>query len=206
MIDLKKDKEYILKYNDSADKGHRKIITIVPIKVLHDKVQKTVITAIDISTFSEVTIDENSISDLTVINPVTNIELFTMYINYKNFVNPGPNQDLLYAKEVKRQIKTTLHEREYVSYGSGKLEAYDYSKMYEILDIDESKFKYKIGQLYKTLNNDEVKVLARTNLKGYECILCSDKRYRYDRSTNQHDSGRCTGTSWEFPSINNLRG
>lgn len=45
-----------------------------------------------------------------------------------------------------------------------------------------------------TQDGQLVKVLSRTTLRGYECLECSDGRYRYDRSTGSYDAGRCTGS------------
>ncbi len=55
-------------------------------------------------------------------------------------------------------------------------------------------YKYNVGSTYMTQEGALVKVLSRTDLKGYECLECSDGRYRYDRSTHSSDAGRCTGT------------
>lgn len=57
-------------------------------------------------------------------------------------------------------------------------------------------FMYEIGQTYVTVAGYAVKVTGRTTLKGYECLECSDGKYRYDRSTSNSDAGRCTGGDW----------
>lgn len=65
-------------------------------------------------------------------------------------------------------------------------------------------FMFKIGQAYTTQAGDTVTVLGRTELVGYECLVCSDGRHRYDRSTHSADAGRCTGTDHEYTSPHNF--
>lgn len=67
-------------------------------------------------------------------------------------------------------------------------------------------FHYKIGQTYKTQNDKLVTVLARTDLKGYECLECSDGIYRYDRSNVEYNSdwGRVTGSAHDYSDGNNF--
>lgn len=84
------------------------------------------------------------------------------------------------------------------------MEKFDYDKMYEMLDIDDSKFSYEIGKEYPLQNGSIVKILGRTETIGYECLICSDGKYRYDRSTNPVCDGRCTGTCTEFTNEFNL--
>lgn len=57
-------------------------------------------------------------------------------------------------------------------------------------------FMYEVGKTYVTVAGYAVKVTGRTTLKGYECLECSDGKYRYDRSTGSDDAGRCTGGDW----------
>ena len=59
-------------------------------------------------------------------------------------------------------------------------------------------FTYEVGKSYKTQAGESVTVLSRTETKGYECLECSDGRYRYDRSTRNSDAGRCTGTDHDY--------
>ncbi len=65
-------------------------------------------------------------------------------------------------------------------------------------------FQFEVGQTYKTQVGEEVKVLGRTEIKGYECLECSDGRYRYDRSTHSEDAGRCTGTNHDYSCPHNF--
>lgn len=62
-------------------------------------------------------------------------------------------------------------------------------------------FMYEVGQTYVTVAGYAVKVTGRTMLKGYECLECSDGKYRYDRSTSNSDAGRCTGGDWSDDSF-----
>lgn len=66
-------------------------------------------------------------------------------------------------------------------------------------------FTYKIGWTYKTQEGKLVKVLGRTELKGYECLECSDGVYRYDRSTHNEDAGRVTGTCHKYSDPRNFK-
>lgn len=66
-------------------------------------------------------------------------------------------------------------------------------------------FKFEIGKEYKTQAGETVTVLGRTDLRGYECLICSDGRYRYDRSTpDDSDAGRCTGTAHDYSCPHNF--
>ena len=66
-------------------------------------------------------------------------------------------------------------------------------------------FMFEVGKTYTTKQGDEVTVLGRTDLKGYECLECSDGRYRYDRSTHNEDAGRCTGTDHAYTNRHNFK-
>ena len=68
-----------------------------------------------------------------------------------------------------------------------------------------SEFKYKVGETYETQAGDFVKVINRTDLKGYECLVCMDGRHRYDRSTGNADAGRCTGTAHDYSCEHNFK-
>ena len=65
-------------------------------------------------------------------------------------------------------------------------------------------FMFQVGEIYKTQAGEEVLVLYRTEKRGYECLECSDKRYRYDRSTHNSDAGRCTGTNHDYSCPHNF--
>lgn len=65
-------------------------------------------------------------------------------------------------------------------------------------------FMFEVGKDYKTLDGNTITVMGRTAIKGYECLICSDNRYRYDRSDNSSDAGRCTGTAHDYSCGHNL--
>lgn len=66
-------------------------------------------------------------------------------------------------------------------------------------------FMFEVGKEYETQEGAKVMVLSRTDLVGYECLECSDGRYRYDRSTNSLDAGRCTGTDHDYSYPHNFK-
>lgn len=66
-------------------------------------------------------------------------------------------------------------------------------------------FKFVVGESYKTQGGLTIKVLGRTNPKGYECLICSDGIYRYDRSTHSLDAGRVTGTDHDYSCPDNFK-
>lgn len=66
-------------------------------------------------------------------------------------------------------------------------------------------FIFEVGKTYKTQKGKRVKVLGRTDHKGYECLICSDKKHRYDRSTHSTDSGRVTGTDHDYSYPDNFK-
>lgn len=80
----------------------------------------------------------------------------------------------------------------------------DHLKIIDYCKIDQSEYMFTVGKIYRTQLNREVKILGRTYIKGYECLICSDGKYRYDRSTNNLDSGRGTGTNGEYLHPHNL--
>jgi hypothetical protein len=67
-----------------------------------------------------------------------------------------------------------------------------------------SPFKYVVGQQYLTQAGKWITVLGRTTTRGYETLICSDKRHRYDRSTDSVDAGRCTGTHHDYSYPHNI--
>ena len=71
--------------------------------------------------------------------------------------------------------------------------------------ITQTPFLFKIGKTYETQAGEMVTVLRRTKSKGYECLECSDERYRYDRSTHRSDSGRVTGTPHDYSYPHNFK-
>ncbi len=70
-------------------------------------------------------------------------------------------------------------------------------------------FKFEVGKVYKTKIGHSVLVLSRTGCDGsepagYECLVCSDGKHRYDRSTNNSDAGRVTGTKHDYSCPDNF--
>lgn len=68
----------------------------------------------------------------------------------------------------------------------------------------KKQFKFKVGHTYTTQTGQLVKVVGRTKLKGYECLICNDGKHRYDRSTHNSDAGRVTGTCHEYTHPDNF--
>lgn len=66
-------------------------------------------------------------------------------------------------------------------------------------------FKFIIGRTYETQSGKLVKVLGRTRSVGYECLRCSDGKYRYDRSTTNVGAGRVTGTNHDYSDPDNFK-
>ncbi len=63
-----------------------------------------------------------------------------------------------------------------------------------------SPFHFRIGRTYKTISGKRIKIIGRTRrYKGYECLNCSDGKYRYDRSTSNFDAGKVTGRPMDYP-------
>lgn len=74
----------------------------------------------------------------------------------------------------------------------------------------KTQFKFKVGASYLTQRGELVKVLGRVNTrqpwgKGYECLRCSDRKHRYDRSTSSEDAGRVTGTPHDYSCLDNFK-
>lgn len=60
-------------------------------------------------------------------------------------------------------------------------------------------FKYEVGKEYECQNGAMVKVLGRHDkYKGYESLICSDGKHRYDRSDHSVDAGRVTGSAHDY--------
>lgn len=72
--------------------------------------------------------------------------------------------------------------------------------------MSDQKYMFEVGKQYETQAGDLVTVLGRTtDVPGYECLVCSDDRYRYDRSTHSVDAGRCTGTPHDYSYPHNFK-
>lgn len=65
-------------------------------------------------------------------------------------------------------------------------------------------FMFEVGKTYKTQWGDDVTVIGRTDTKGFECLVCSDGKHRYDRSTDSSDAGRVTGTDHDYSYPHNI--
>lgn len=68
-----------------------------------------------------------------------------------------------------------------------------------------SPFQFVVGETYETQRGELVTVTDRTDIKGYECLECSDGKYRYDRSTSNGDAGRVTGTNHDYSCPDNFK-
>lgn len=66
-------------------------------------------------------------------------------------------------------------------------------------------FVFEVGKSYETQDGKMIKVLGRTELKGYECLICDDNKHRYDRTTNSMDAGRVTGTDHDYSCPDNFK-
>lgn len=66
-------------------------------------------------------------------------------------------------------------------------------------------FMFEAGKEYETQEGKRVFVSGRTKLVGYECLVCSDGIYRYDRSTHSVDAGRVTGTDCDYSCPQNFK-
>jgi len=69
-----------------------------------------------------------------------------------------------------------------------------------------SPFRFGVGQTYETQAGNRVTVIDRyTKFKGYECLVCSDGKHRYDRSNDSNDAGRVTGTAHDYSDPANFK-
>lgn len=66
-------------------------------------------------------------------------------------------------------------------------------------------FKYNVGETYELQDGTFIVVLGRTDLKGHECLICSDGVHRYDRSVTSSDAGRVTGTDHDYSYPKNIK-
>ena len=149
-IKFKKDKEYFIKTNNRTFK-YRVIVS----KVVTEMIEKVLTqVAIVVNTTDGDNSKTIKLSDITmVIEPVSNIEIFQMWTNWNNANNPDCIfYNKAYANELRSKISKTLKERSYVMYGTGKLEAFDYKKMYEMRnDIKSENFKFNLSYFSNSL-------------------------------------------------------
>ena len=90
------------------------------------------------------------------------------------------------------------------SFGKNAITMNDYIRFEKYAKIDTSLFTYQIGKIYRTQENREIKIVGRTYLTNYECVLGSDGVYRYDRSKDKKDTGRTCGTNMEYFNPKNI--
>ena len=131
---FRKENEYIIE-----------IIPQHPLRLICIKVKKKVKGEIESYTFNNPVTNETSTylvketnRFLKVIEPVDNLEMFKMYINWLNFKREGLHQDLVFAKQIAEKIINILKERSYVMYGAGSWVDYDFRKRDEILNIEDN--------------------------------------------------------------------
>lgn len=68
------------------------------------------------------------------------------------------------------------------------------------------RYKAVVGQSYQTQSGDMITVLGRSDESwGYETLICSDGRHRYDRSYHHEDAGRVTGTDHDYSCPDNIK-
>lgn len=130
-MEFRKEKEYIL---FDGDKSPVRFI-VSKVKTAEDNSFKEITYKVGDQT---VTFKTTEIEGLVFIEPIDNVAIFTMYINWMNHLRPGIHQDLLFAEQVKKSIKQTLITRSYVKEGTGKFTDYDFNllnKMFPSLSL-----------------------------------------------------------------------
>ncbi len=69
-----------------------------------------------------------------------------------------------------------------------------------------SPFRLVVGKTYELQNGDRVKIVERfAKHRGYETVMDEHGCHRYDRSTDQEDTGRVTGTAHDYSCPLNIR-
>lgn len=67
-------------------------------------------------------------------------------------------------------------------------------------------YMFEVGKSYETQDGQMVKVLGRSDqYPGYETLICSDDKHRYDRSDGNLDAGRCTGSMHDYSCKHNFK-
>lgn len=197
MTIFKEGFEYLVETN--APFPHRVVVN----KIQYDKqkINFTLICYRDNDPSDLITIMNDQI--INVIEPINSIEVFQMWIKYNSLVNKIPKIE---SEKLRDQITETFKMRSYVMFGNKKLEPYDYKNMYALrTDIDSHNFVIEVGETYLTQDDKHVRILGRTDTKGYECLICDDGIYRYDRSTNNDCVGRTTGSRHDYSDPRNLK-
>ena len=124
---FKKDKEYIILLKTN------KTIRIVVSKTttLEDGSQDII--SKDCKSGWDFKFNSNKLNCIRIIEPISNTEIFSMYINWNNFYRKGIHQNLTFAREIQQNIFNSLVSRSFVKQGSSKLEIYDFSLIERIL-------------------------------------------------------------------------
>lgn len=124
---FKKDKEYIILLKTN------KTIRIVVNKTTTLKDGSQDIISKDCMSGWDFKFNSNKLNCIRVIEPISNTEIFSMYINWNNFYRKGIHQNLTFAREIQQNIFNSLVSRSFVKQGSSKLEVYDFSLIEKIL-------------------------------------------------------------------------
>lgn len=124
---FKKDKEYIILLKTN------KTIRIVVSKTTTLKDGSQDIISKDCMSGWDFKFNSNKLNCIRVIEPISNTEIFSMYINWNNFYRKGIHQNLTFAREIQQNIFNSLVSRSFVKQGSSKLEVYDFSLIEKIL-------------------------------------------------------------------------
>lgn len=67
-------------------------------------------------------------------------------------------------------------------------------------------FQIEVGRTYELQDGSTVLIIGRAkNLRGYETVYDEHGHHRYDRSTHDSDTGRCTGTAHDYSHPRNLK-
>lgn len=216
---LKKDKEIILSFKTRSDSLLASTVQVIMVdstkgRLLspffyfnenHEDVEIPKGTIIDLTTFT------NSFFEPQLHFCLTSTEIFQMRTHLTNGLKVW--KDLKYVQEKVKHYKKCLETQSFVREGTNKLEAWDHKNLEWILYGAEkgilfqdykSPFSFQVGQQLTLQNDKQITVLFRSYLKGYECIMGSDGKARYDRSTNKEDTGRCTGTHIAYISPYNI--
>lgn len=128
---FKKDKEYLI-YINNDPKKYRVICN----KIIKDT--KGTVVEIHFTIYKEL-LKLKPEQIVSVIQPIENVEFFSMYINWYNFYKEGPHQDLEYAEKVHQTILNSLSEKSFVQKGTGAFVAFDYTRLDKLFSAIKSK-------------------------------------------------------------------
>lgn len=127
MTSFKKDKEYLIYISDDPNQYR-----VICNKVVKDT--KANVVEIQFTINGEI-LKLKSEQIVSVIQPIENVEFFTMYTNWNNFYREGINQDLEYAYKVYKSILQSLDQKSIVLEGTGAFVSFDYNRLKVIMDI-----------------------------------------------------------------------